>query len=150
MTRETEFEIISKKIIAKFFKNSLFTRLAIGDYEGLITGIGDKVQMADHTMLTINREIIIGEERDSAIFEDIMMIDLVTTRIAKELKDVVEEVILKTDASNMVTHDDLILMGKEPPKHVHGRLYFACQVVPVGGFEPKGYGIKFVYGFKIG
>lgn len=150
LSEATQFDIMSKKIVCKFFANSLFTRLSVIDYEGQVKGQGDAVQMVDHTIVVVDRAIPIKEERDLSIFEDIVMIDLVTTRIAKQLKEEVEETILKASASAASVHDGMVLLGKKPPEYVHGRLYFVCQIVPMGGFKPKGYGMKFVYGFKIG
>lgn len=150
LSKATQFDIMSKKIVCKFFQNALFTRLAITDYEGWIRGQGDAVQMRDHTMVLVDQAISIEEERDPSIFKDIVMIDLVTTRIAGQLKDEVESAIILADNKLMTVHDDAVLADKVPPQYTNGRLYFACQVVPMGGFEPKGYGMKFVYGFKIG
>ena len=135
-----------------FHWNSLFTHLAITDYEGWIYGQGDKVLMVDHTELLIEHAIVIEEKRNPSIFKsgDCNLINIVTTRIAKELKDKVEAHILKTDHHQATAHDSLVLNGKIPPPHQHGRLYFVGQVVPAGGFKPCGYGMKFVYGFKIG
>ncbi len=150
LSEEAQFEIMSKKIMCKFYRNALFTSLSIIDYEGWIRGQGDKVLMRDHTELLIDRAIPITEERDMSIFKDVVLIDIVTTRIAKELKDKVEAEIIKADCGQAVAHDRVVLAGGEPPPHVHGRLYFVSQIVPMGGFDIKGYGMKFVYGFKIG
>jgi hypothetical protein len=126
-----QFDVLSKKIVCKFFRNSLFTRLSIIDYDGWIKGQGDVVRMVDHTELIIDQAIPIEEDFDPAIFGDMTLIDIVTTRIASQLKDKVEKAIIGA------------------PSMVGDRLYFVCQVVPMGGFEPKGLGMKFVYGFKI-
>lgn len=141
LTEATQFDILSKKIISKFYRNSLFTRLSNIDYEGQIRGQGDAVRMADHTMLLIEHAIAIDEKRDPAIFKDVIMIDLVTTRIAKALQEVVEKHIVKADNDGMAERN---YQGNR------NCLYFVAQVVPMGGYNPTGYNMKFVYGFKIG
>lgn len=150
LSEATQFEILSKKIISKFFSQSLFARLAITDWEGQIITQGDMVLMRDHTEIIAQYAIPIEEERNLIIFNDIIMVDMVSKRIAMELKDKVEEHILAKNDEAATAHDDIVLSGEIPPQHVHGRLYFVAAIVPVGGYEPKGYGMKFVYGFKIG
>jgi hypothetical protein len=134
LTKATEFDILSKKIICKFYQNALFTRLSYIDYESQIKGQGDAVQMQDQgrTMLIVDRAIPIEEKRNPRIFKDITMIDIVTTRIAKQLQEEVEKAIVKAGNS------------------IDGRsLCFAGAIVPMGGFSPREYEMKFVYGFKI-
>ena len=141
LTPAAEFDILSKKIICKFFQNALFTRLACIDYEGRIQGQGDSVLMADHTIVVVDHAIPIDEKRDPEIFKDIVIIDLVTTRIAKTLQEIVERAIVVAD-------DDLMkkanYIGVGNPK-----LYFVSQIVPMGGHNPTDYKMKYVYGFKI-
>ncbi len=132
LTEAAEYDILSKKILSKFYSESLFVRLAHIDYEGCIRGQGDAVQMLDHTMITVDRAIPIEEKRDPEIFKDITLMNLVTARIAKQLQVEVEKTIVKV--GNMS----------------YGRkLYFVSQMVPMGGFAPRDYKMKFVYGFKI-
>jgi hypothetical protein len=149
ISKNTQFDILSKKIVCKFFNNSLFTRLAIIDYEGRIEGQGDAVRMIDLTEITVDHAIPIEEVIDPAIFKDIITIDLVTAMIASRLKAEVEKTIIEADNDLIAVQVDAMATDKIPPPYVSGRLYFVCQVVSVGGFEPKGLGMKFVYGFKI-
>lgn len=132
LTPEAEYDILSKKILSKFYSEALFVRLTHIDYEGCIRGQGDAVQMRDHTMLLVDRAIPIEEKRDPEVFKDVQLLNLVTTRIAKQLQEEVEKTIVKV--GNMTE-------GR--------RLYFVGAMVPMGGFAPRDYKMKFVYGFKI-
>ena len=140
LSEATQFDILSKKIICKFFQNALFTRLAHIDYEGRIYGQGDTVRMRDHTLVVVEHAIAIEEKHDPSIFRDPIMIDLATTRIAKSLQAQVEDVIVRADDIGMESKS---YHGKRPG------LYFISQIVPMGGYNPTDYKMKFVYGFKI-
>ena len=128
----TMFDMLSKKIIASFFRHSLFCRLAVIDWEGQIRGQGDAVLMRDHTKVLVEHAIPIEEERDPAIFKDTTMINMVSKRIAMELRDKVEAEIIKEDDEMALTHDYEILAGTDASE-IRTRQALFCRWDSSGG-----------------
>lgn len=136
MTPEVEFEILSKKIQACFYRRSLFLLMVDTNWEGQIRGLGDAVMLPPGQPLTITKSYRIYRKKKEAIFSDVIALNKYVEKIAGTLRRQAERDILNA-IENMHTGFD--------------KVYFASAVVRGGGFEEnasKYVNLSFVYGFK--
>lgn len=142
ITIGTEYDILTKKIISKFYKHNLSLYYINSAWVGVVISVGDIVLDENNNPIYIDRFIDASRKRDQEIMSDVSGVNALAEDIASELKPKVESAIVSAlEAEN----------EKDKYKYRY-KINFACGVVRQGGYlfdDNDYYSIRFIYGFNL-